>query len=165
MTTVLEKIEERMKENCPEHVFPVISREIKDGDTVKTILDLSFYTSNTASCRVAGVDTPEKKTAAGQAVKAAVIAWFDEIPPDDLKCISLARDKFGGRFLGTFFARNKAQTLSHWLLSHGLARPYEGGKKAEWTQQELDTIEQRANGLIPPTPALKVFQPGDPELN
>ena len=166
MSTTIKILDERLAETMPKHVFPVERYDVYDGDTIKTVLDLSFYVHTDASCRVAGVDTPERNTDAGRLVALAVLDWFLAIPRKDLRCISLDRDKFGGRFLGTFFECGKAQTLTHWLLSHGIARPYEGGKKPEWTQLELREVERRARGLITPqsTAEVAVFDPDtDPD--
>lgn len=172
--TTMEKLNERLTSQTPEHIYPVKDFDVQpdykvgDGDTIRAYLDLGFYMLTYLSCRIAGVDTPEKNTRAGQLVTEAVKTWFSEIPTNRLRCVSLERDKFGGRFLGTFVEAGQAQTLSHWLLSHGLARPYDGGKKPEWTDSELLEIERRAAGLIEPPPVPKVFDPtapGTPEMN
>lgn len=164
MSKTIAKLERRLASPTPKHIYPVKEFTVRDGDTIKTVLDLGFYAQTTGSCRVAGVDTPELKTEAGRLVKGAVESWFAEMAMRDLRCVSLGRDKFGGRFVGTFVEVGQAQTLSHWLLSHGLARPYDGGRKQPWTDSELAEICRRAEPLIV-VPELKVFRPGDPEMN
>ena len=145
-TSVLDDLDRLLSFGQIDHVFPVLSFEVGDGDTIKVLLDGSFHTRFEYACRVAAVDTPEKNTAAGQAVKHAVEKWFRDLPAEHLRCVSTDhRNKFAGRFLGTFFDRRKpTETLTHWLIREQLARPYDGGRKPVWFADELDAIEQRA---------------------
>lgn len=170
---ILTQLTEALESGCPDHVFPVDGYSVYDGDTIKATLDLSFYVSTRYSCRIAGVDTPEKDTAAGKAVTGAVMWWMRQIDRENLRCISLDRDKFGGRFVGTFFEKLSPEssveallhpeTLSHWLLNTGLARPYDGGRKQPWTTEELWQVHERAMAIGKedeagePAAPLKVF--------
>ena len=93
MKNALAELNRELESGCPDHVFPVRHFDVYDGDTIKTQLDLSFYVQTHGSCRIAGVDTPEKNTDAGKAVTEAVKWWFQQIEPQNLRCISLDKDK------------------------------------------------------------------------
>lgn len=145
----LQAIDDQLRYGLIDHVFPVVNYTVSDGDTVRVVLDGSFRVRFEYSCRVAAVDCPESNTDAGKAVTAAVRQWFGAIPAGDLRCVSTdIKNKFAGRFLGTFVdRRSPAETLSHWLLNQQLARPYGGERRREWGADELAAIESRAVAL------------------
>lgn len=88
--------------------YPARCNRVVDGDTLMLDIDLGFahlIVSNDwngnprLSCRIFGINAPEKKTAAGMS------AWaFAQtlIKPGDLcEVVSHGWDKYGGRFDGT----------------------------------------------------------------
>jgi endonuclease YncB( thermonuclease family) len=127
------------------HVYPVKAYEVQDGDTVKVMLDLGFCLYHTVSLRVIGVDAPEMRVASQKAaaavVKRSVAEWLyrDNEP---LICVSIAMDKYAGRIVGDLMYG--PLSLSQWLLNKRLAKPYDGGTKGHWTDEELSAIESRA---------------------
>ena len=48
-------------------------------------------------------------------------------------------DKYGGRVLGEFYLENKSN-VTDIMIEKGYGRIYNGEKKTEWTDQELDKI-------------------------
>jgi endonuclease YncB( thermonuclease family) len=110
-----------------------------DGDTIAVALDLGWDVSINQSCRLFGIDAPEKSTAAGKAVKQVVINKLADVK--DITVESLERDKYAGRFIGQLWLGN--YTLTQWLLYNQLVKAYDGGKKQPWTQDELEAIADR----------------------
>ncbi len=133
-----------------EFTYNVDRFRVIDGDSVecKLILseismDLGFYfglelraTRSKINCRVNGIDAPEIRTDAGKAVAQVVCDWFNQ--EKQLFFISKKLDKFG-RALGAF-TDGENDSLSDFLLDHGLARPYDGGKRGPWSEEKLRQI-------------------------
>lgn len=123
--------------------FPVVSFEPYDGDTIAVMLDQGFNTFQKTHIRVLGVDTPELKNAtqkpAAMVARDLTVAWLKDRL--DLMVVSWEADKYGDRWLGDFFPLSKPDDkLSLYLLSKGLAKPYDGTAKKPWTKKELDAI-------------------------
>lgn len=116
-----------------------------DGDTIEVNLVASkaFRISVTSKCRVYGVDTPEKTTEAGKALIECVQSWLDR--QDHLRAVFLKEDKFGGRFIGE--VHGDSESLSNFLLSNKLAKPYKGEKKQPWTEAELAEVLSNSQRL------------------
>lgn len=127
-----------------EHQFryPILEWKVTDGDTTKVLLDLGFNASLLMNCRYVGIDVPEKNTVAGQTVKQVSEAWLRRFR--NLQAISLAKDKYAGRFLGHIYAPISETSLTQCLLDRGLGRYYEGGTRKLWSEQELREVELRA---------------------
>lgn len=132
-------------------IFPVLEFRVIDGDSVEVVLDRGWDESKKMVCRISGVDTPERNTAAGQAVKRFVEQWCIRLG-SDLRVQSIAKDKFGGRFIGDLLDKVGCErSLSETLLTHKLAKPYAGGIKLPFTDDELARIVERVTKLIPTT--------------
>ena len=130
--------------------------KVYDGDTLTVLLDRGFEdyskrkvrvrgvnTPEIRTLRVAGVDTPDTK-AQGKKVRDAVVAWLNDQANLVLISYALEDDKYG-RVLGDIMAAPhgvlSSNTLSSFLLANGLAKPYNGGTKAAWTEAELKVVD------------------------
>lgn len=117
-----------------------------DGDSFELVLDLGFDTWRKAAVRLNGTDAPENHTATKDAsviVSAAVRKWF-AARAGQLTLISFDWDKFG-RVLGDVVCHSSnptldKQTLSEFLLTERLVRPYKGEAKIPWTEAQLAHI-------------------------
>jgi micrococcal nuclease len=109
-----------------------------DADTIDVLIDLGFDTHRKERIRLAGIDGPEKTTAAGKALKAAVIEWVREA--SGTLIVTTAKDpneKFG-RTLGIVRRSVDGESLNELLVRRGLAVEYMGESKAGiWTEQRL----------------------------
>jgi hypothetical protein len=52
----------------PKYNFPLQEYTVIDGDTISVVLDMGWDVSINQSCRLLGIDAPEKSTAAGKAL-------------------------------------------------------------------------------------------------
>ena len=129
--------------------YPVLDFRVVDGDNVECRLDQGFNCSIVSSCRIVGLDAPEKHSDAGKAVTkllGKILLW-----KKDLRSVSVKKGKFAGRYIGDLYVGNYGSfypvgwKLSEFLLENGLAKPYQGGKKEKWTEEELQGVEVKAN--------------------
>ena len=104
---------------------------VVDGDTVDVILDLGFGLSKKERVRVAGVDTPEKRTRNDKEKKLGYDAtafaeeWFDG---GDI-VVRTEKDGKYGRMLGWF--HKGEECFNHRLIDEGYAWTYTGGTKID----------------------------------
>lgn len=124
--------------------YPVKGIRVVDGDTAEVSLDLGFGVEVTRMLRVDGVDTPEKNTNAGKAVKACVERWVNAGSP--LVACYHKDDKFGGRFDGDLISSGGTR-LSTFLIDNSIAREYHGERKEPWTESQLSKAEKQASQL------------------
>ena len=102
-----------------------------DGDTVDVILDLGFGLFKKERVRVAGVDTPEKRTRnakekmLGNDATEFAEAWFEG---GDI-IVKTEKDGKYGRMLGVFYKGNEC--YNHRLIDEGYAWSYMGGTKVD----------------------------------
>lgn len=131
-------------------VYPISAYRVVDGDTVEIKVEFGQGISRIVSLRIAGADTPETnrkaQKEAGDAVEAVVVQWMAD--QTHLLAHYFKDDKFGGRIDGDLIAPGAETGLAAYLLANELARPYEGGTRGEWTEQQLQTITTRARALI-----------------
>ena len=131
--------------------YTVTAWSVYDGDTINVtlaatveVLGIEMTLSVPVAARVAGVDTPElrdkRQRAAGDVAKGVAIEWFltRSVKKDGIVFVFQERDKYAGRVVGDFYCGEGS--LSGYLLGCGVAKPYDGGKKAEWTDNELQEI-------------------------
>ena len=123
----------------PLYDFKVL--RVIDGDTVEIEADfLPPPLKPTLKLRILGVDTPEKKSRAkcpSESLLAEKASLFTQktIREGLIKKIQIKSwDKYGGRVLGDVIV--DGESLKDLLLSKGLAKPYEGGKKIGWCGEE-----------------------------
>lgn len=126
----------------PRHgqTVPFRLMRVIDGDTIvgAYLVDPSVDVPLVVSVRLAGLDTPERNTEAGQRVRAAVVRRFEgRHGPVTIQVIKW--DKWGGRIDARVFLGSEC--LNDWLLARRWAKPFNGHtKKPEWTRQELERI-------------------------
>ena len=97
-----------------------------DGDTQEYFVDLGFNAWTKVNFRLAHVDTPEISTKEGKAAKSLITDWL--VNSGKLTMESLGMDKYG-RWLAVVHAEKRQETLNEFILTNGIGKPYEGGKK------------------------------------
>jgi len=120
--------------------------KIIDGDTVDAIIDLGFDVKLKRRVRLAGIDTPELNSKNPQERQAAKIArdYLKSLLKSKeiyLKSEKVKWDKYNRYVAYIYVIPNEYEvTVSKIMFDKGLAKPYYGGKKEEWTDTELQTI-------------------------
>lgn len=119
-----------------------------DGDTLRILVPgaevCGVQNYNALSCRLFGVDAPEKSTEAGKQVTKITQRLFPHWEIGTLTIINNS-DKYAGRLDGKLLV--KGTDLSAFLLEHQLVKPYEGGTRS-WTMAELREIEEKAKLML-----------------
>ena len=120
--------------------FRVISIDkVVDGDTIDVTIDLGFDLFKKERVRVAGVDTPEKRTRnlEEKALGLDATAWIKDklegaVDGDDDLIIRTELDggvgKYG-RLLGWLYIGDSDLSLNEQMITEGYAWAYDGGKK------------------------------------
>ena len=120
--------------------FRVISIDkVVDGDTIDVTIDLGFDLFKKERVRVAGGDTPEKRTRnlEEKALGLDATAWIKDhlegaIDGDDDLIIRTELDggvgKYG-RLLGWLYIGDSDLSLNEQMITEGYAHAYDGGKK------------------------------------
>jgi len=120
--------------------LPIQRLEVVDGDTLKATVVLDEYV------RLVGIDAPEmrveRERPAALVVAAAAKRWI--IRQDYVSCNPVGYDKFGHRVLCVVNG-SEGRDLATWLLVERLVRHYDGARKDDWPQDELDRIAARAS--------------------
>lgn len=119
---------------------PVAAEVVRviDGDTVEVRARAWIDTEVTTRVRVGGIDTPEKGPRAKCQVEAAMAerasaATRAALPKGAAVLLRDIRpDKYGGRVVAAI--EGPEGDLAAALLAAGLARPYDGGRKAGWCE-------------------------------
>ena len=108
--------------------------KVVDGDTVDVFIDLGFSVWHKERIRLSGIDTAEKNTPLGKALKTFLIA---NLEGKMVKLQVSKPDKYG-RYLGTVFLKDSAISINDQLIKANLAKPYGGDSKVGlWTAEEL----------------------------
>jgi micrococcal nuclease len=129
---------------------------VLDGDTIDVTIDLGFDLYKKERVRVAGVDTPEKRTKnlEEKALGIEATNWLKEklegaIAGDDE--LSVRTELVGGvgkygRLLGWLYIGDELVSLNEQMISEGYALPYAGGTK----NMDLEALREirRANGTM-----------------
>jgi micrococcal nuclease len=108
--------------------------KVVDGDTVDVFIDLGFSVWHKERIRLAGIDTAEKNTALGKALKAYMISLLEG---KKVKLEVSKPDKYG-RYLGIIYLDSE-ESINDQMIRLGLAKSYGGDSKVGlWTEQELE---------------------------
>ena len=137
--------------------FRVIKiNRVLDGDTIDVTIDLGFDLYKKERVRVAGVDTPEKRTRdlEEKALGKDATNWLKEklegavAGDDDLVIRTELVGGVGkyGRLLGWLYIGDAALSLNEAMIEEGYAWAYDGGTKKK-DFEELREI-RRANGTL-----------------
>ena len=129
---------------------------VVDGDTIDVTIDLGFDLFKKERVRVAGVDTPEKRTRDLEEKELGIEAtnWLKEkldgaiIGDDDLVIRTELVGGMGkyGRLLGWLYIGDSELSLNEIMIEEGYAWAYDGGTKQK-NFEELREI-RRAKGTL-----------------
>ena len=135
-------------------------KKVLDGDTIDVIIDLGFDLAKTERVRIAGVDTPEKRTRnlEEKALGIDATEWLKDklegaIDGDDDLIIRTELDggvgKYG-RLLGWLYIGDATVSLNEKMIDEGYAWAYDGGKKNK-NFEELKEIRRNQGTYVDPT--------------
>ena len=114
-------------------------KKVLDGDTIDVIIDLGFDLAKSERVRIAGVDTPEKRTRnlEEKALGIDATEWLKDklegaIDGDD--DLIIRTELVGGvgkygRLLGWLYIGDATVSLNEQMIDEGYAWPYDGGTK------------------------------------
>ena len=143
------------RKSCYNFRVTKINRVV-DGDTIDVTIDLGFDLHKKERVRVAGVDTPEKRTRDKEEKVLGIDAtnWLKErleaaIKGDDE--LTIRTELVGGvgkygRLLGWLYIGDTETSLNELMISEGYAWSYDGGTKKK-DFEELREI-RRAHGTL-----------------
>ena len=137
--------------------FRVISIDkVLDGDTIDVTIDLGFDLYKKERVRVAGVDTPEKRTRDKEEKELGIDAtnWLKdrlEAAIDGEEDLVIRTELVGGvgkygRLLGWLYIGDQELSLNEIMITEGYAWPYDGGTKQK-NFEELREI-RRLKGTL-----------------
>ena len=119
--------------------------KVVDGDTIDVIIDLGFDLYKKERVRVAGVDTPAKRTRDLEEKELGIDAtnWLTEQldsaidGEDDLVIRTEIDGGFGkyGRLLGWLYIGEDTESINERMIREGYAWEYDGGTKNKDFQQ------------------------------
>ena len=121
---------------------------VLDGDTIDVTIDLGFDLYKKERVRVAGVDTPEKRTRDLEEKELGIDAtnWLKEklestLAGDDE--LSIRTELVGGvgkygRLLGWLYIGDAEVSLNEQMITEGYAWEYDGGTK----QKDFETLRE-----------------------
>ena len=143
------------RKSCYNFRVTKINRVV-DGDTIDVTIDLGFDLYKKERVRVAGVDTPEKRTRdlEEKALGLDATAWLktklEETIKGDEELLIRTELKGGvgkyGRLLGWLYVGDDALSLNEKMITEGYAWAYDGGTK----QKNFDELREirRAHGTM-----------------
>ena len=143
------------RKSCYNFRVTKINRVV-DGDTIDVTLDLGFSLTKKERVRIAGVDTPEKRTRNLEEKELGIDAtnWLknkikDTLTGDDE--LTIRTELVGGvgkygRLLGWLYVGDDELSLNEQMIEEGYAWPYDGGTKKK-DFEELRQI-RRAHGTL-----------------
>jgi micrococcal nuclease len=123
--------------NYKAHVLRVL-----DGDTIEVTIDVGFNISINQIVRLSGIDSPEihslneKEKQAGLFVKDYV---SELLIGEDVFLQTIKYDDKYGRYLANVVLMDGSMLNEH-LINIGFVNSYDGGTKAEWTDEVFDRI-------------------------
>ena len=122
--------------------------KVLDGDTIDVLIDLGFDLFKKERVRIAGVDTPEKRTRdlEEKALGIAATNWLKDklestIDGDDE--LTIRTELVGGvgkygRLLGWLYIGDSDLSLNEHMITEGYAWSYDGGAK----QKNFDDLRE-----------------------
>ena len=119
--------------------------KVLDGDTIDVIIDLGFDLYKKERVRIAGVDTPEKRTRDLEEKALGIDAtnWLKEklegaiSGEDDLVIRTELKGGVGkyGRLLGWLYIGDETESINERMIQQGYAWEYDGGTKKKDFQE------------------------------
>jgi len=144
------------RKSCYNFRVTKINRVV-DGDTIDVTIDLGFDLYKKERVRVAGVDTPEKRTknleekALGLDATGWLKAKLEETIKGDEELIIRTELKGGtgkyGRLLGWLYVGEDDISLNEKMITEGYAWAYDGGTKQK-NFEELREIRRTFGTLV-----------------
>ena len=143
------------RKSCYNFRVVKINRVI-DGDTIDVTLDLGFSLTKKERVRIAGVDTPEKRTRNLEEKELGIDAtnWLKDkikntLTGDDE--LTIRTELVGGvgkygRLLGWLYVGDDDYSLNEQMITEGYAWPYDGGTKQK-NFEDLRAI-RRSHGTM-----------------
>jgi len=137
------------------HYYVESIERVVDGDTVDVIIDLGFDLFKHERIRLAGIDTPEKRTRNLEEKELGVDAsvWLEEQLVDALAyenlIIRTEREKQSGKYgrtLGWLWLESNDVSINEQMITEGYAWPYDGGTK-EKNLEDLRAIRREMGTL------------------
>ena len=129
---------------------------VVDGDTIDVTLDLGFSLTKKERVRIAGVDTPEKRTRDKEEKILGIDAtnWMKEKLNNTIKGdeeLTIRTELVGGvgkygRLLGWIYVGDDTVSLNEQMITEGYAWEYDGGTKKK-DFEELRQI-RRSHGTL-----------------
>ena len=130
--------------------------KVLDGDTIDVLIDLGFDLFKQERVRIAGVDTPEKRTRDLEEKALGIDAtnWLKEklestLAGDDE--LTIRTELVGGvgkygRLLGWLYVGESVVSLNEQMITEGYAHAYDGGTK----NMDLEALREirRAHGTL-----------------
>ena len=131
--------------------------KVLDGDTIDVLIDLGFDLYKKERVRIAGVDTPEKRTRNLEEKELGIDAtnWLkkeleDVLAGDDELIIRTelhgGTGKYG-RLLGWLYVGDEQVSLNEQMITQGYAHAYDGGTK-DMNLEALREIRRSLGTLI-----------------
>ena len=130
---------------------------VLDGDTIDVIIDLGFDLYKKERVRVAGVDTPEKRTKDDEekALGYDATHWLEEKLDGAIKGeddLIIRTELVGGvgkygRLLGWLYIGDAEVSLNEQMIEEGYAWAYDGGTKQK-DFEELREIRRQHGTLV-----------------
>ena len=131
--------------------------KVLDGDTIDVTIDLGFDLYKKERVRVAGVDTPEKRTRNLEEKALGIDAtnWLkkelEDVLAGDDELIVRTELHGGvgkyGRLLGWLYVGDEELSLNEQMITQGYAHAYDGGKK-DMNLEALRVIRRSFGTLI-----------------
>ena len=131
--------------------------KVLDGDTIDVTIDLGFDLYKKERVRVAGVDTPEKRTRNLEEKALGIDAtnWLKKELEDVLagEDERIVRTELGGgtgkygRLLGWLYVGDEQVSLNEQMITQGYAHAYDGGTK-DMNLEALRVIRRSFGTLI-----------------
>tara|TARA_Y100001973_G_C5196852_1_gene334854 strand:- start:534 stop:998 length:465 start_codon:yes stop_codon:yes gene_type:complete len=131
--------------------------KVLDGDTIDVTIDLGFDLYKKERVRVAGVDTPEKRTRDLEEKALGIDAtnWLKEKLEETINGdgeLSVRTELVGGvgkygRLLGWLYIDDSEISLNEQMITEGYAWPYDGGTKQK-DFEELREVRRTFGTLV-----------------
>ena len=144
------------RESCYNFRVTKINRVV-DGDTIDVTIDLGFDLYKKERVRVAGVDTPEKRTRDKEEKELGLdaTAWLKEKLDGALRGddeLIIRTELVGGvgkygRLLGWLYVGDDDLSLNELMITEGYAWAYDGGTKKK-DFEELREIRRQHGTLV-----------------
>ena len=144
------------RKSCYNFRVTKINRVI-DGDTIDVTLDLGFSLTKKERVRIAGVDTPEKRTRDKEEKTLGIDAtnWMKEKLTETIKGdeeLVIRTELVGGvgkygRLLGWLYVGDATLSLNEQMITEGYAWAYDGGTKQK-NFEELREIRRSFGSLV-----------------